>query len=103
MDDDHIEGRDRPYLSHLDFPTFGGDQEDIATIKYTTLNAHPQSAPSSHTYPAPRLISNFKGVVSDDVLGMELSSVAHLVLDGVERLFTLNRTRPTIRALDIET
>ena len=39
---DHSEDRDRPYLSHLDFPTFNGNQEDFATYRYTVMNLESQ-------------------------------------------------------------
>ena len=55
--DDHTEDRDRPYLSHLDFPTFNGNNEDYATYRYTALNLKSQCGTKDHKYLAPRLIS----------------------------------------------
>ena len=34
--------RDRPYLSHLDFPSFNGHKEEFAIYKYTVLNLKAQ-------------------------------------------------------------
>ena len=39
---DNTEDRDRPYLSHLDFPTFNGNKEDFATYKYIVANLKSQ-------------------------------------------------------------
>ena len=39
---DNTEDRDRPYLSHLDFPTFNGNKEDFANYKYIVANLKAQ-------------------------------------------------------------
>ena len=100
---DHSEDRDRPYLSHLDFPTFNGNKEDFATYRYTVMNPKSQCGTRDHKYPAPRLISNFKGAVSDVVRSMELNSADYAVPDGVERLLAFIKKRLNIRELDLET
>ena len=83
---EHSEDRDRPYLSHLDFPTFNGNKEDFANYKYIVTNLKAQCGQRDHKYLAPRLISNFKGAFSDDVRSMELNSAEYQTPDGVERL-----------------
>ena len=100
---DHSEDRDRPYLSHLDFPTFNGNKEDFATYKYIVANLKSQCGPRDHKYLAPRLISNFKGAMSDDVRSMELNSAEYATPDGVERLLAFIKKRLNIRELDLET
>ena len=101
--DDRTEERDRPYLSHLDFPSFNGNKEDFATYRYTVLNLKAQCGTKDHKYLAPRLISNFKGAMSDDVRSMEMNSSDYLVSDGVELLLAFIRKRLNIRELDLET
>ena len=99
----HSEDRDRPYLSHLDFPTFNGDKEDYPNYKYIVTNLKAQCGPRDHKYLAPRLISNFKGAFSDDVRSMELNSAEYQTPDGVERLLAFIKKRLNIRELDLET
>ena len=100
---DHSEDRDRPYLSHLDFPTFNGNKEDFANYKYIVTNLKAQCGQRDHKYLAPRLISNFKGAFSDDVRSMELNSAEYQTPDGVERLLAFIKRRLNIRELDLET
>ena len=100
---DHSEDRDRPYLSHLDFPTFNGNKEDFANYKYIVANLKAQCGQRDHKYLAPRLISNFKGAFSDDVRSMELNSAEDQTPDGVERLLAFIKRRLNIRELDLET
>ena len=61
---------DRPFLSHLDFPSFNGNKDEFATYRYTVLNLKAQCGTQDYKYLAPRLISNFKGALKDDVLSM---------------------------------
>ena len=99
----HSEDRDRPYLSHLDFPTFNGNKEDFANYKYIVTNLKAQCGPRDHKYLAPRLISNFKGAFSDDVRSMDLNSPEYKTPDGVERLLAFVKKRLNLRELDLET
>ena len=101
--DDHRDGRDRPCLSHIDFPTFSGSKEEYANYKYALLNLKAHCGPRDHQVLAPRLISNFKGAMSDDVRSMELNSADYLVPDGIERLLAFIKRRLNIRELDLET
>ena len=78
--------RDRPYLSHLDFPKFDGRREGYADYRYQALNLKSQCSHRDHTYLAPKLISNFTGAMSDDARSMDINSSDYLVGDGVERL-----------------
>ena len=95
--------RDRPYLSHLDFPTFDGQKEDYASYKYNVLNLKSQCGTTDHKFVAPRLISNFKGAMSDDARSMELNAGDYLLPGGVEKLLAFIRKRLNIRDLDLET
>ena len=90
-------------MSHLDFPTFDGEKGDFATYRYTALNLKSQCGPREHKYLAPRLISNFKGAVSDAVHNMELKPADYLVPDGVEQPLACVEKILNIRALDLET
>ena len=40
--DNGNEDRYRPYLPHLDFPSFNGNKEEFATYRYTVLNLKAQ-------------------------------------------------------------
>ena len=95
--------RDRPYIAHLEFPTFDGRKEAFNDYRYTVRNLLAQCVPKDHKYLAPRLISNFKGAMSDDVRSMELNSSDYLTEDGVERLLDFIKKRLNIRDLDLET
>ena len=101
--DNYSEGKDRPYLSHLDFPSFNGNKDDFANYRYTVLHLKSQCGQRDHTNLAPRLISNFKGATSEDVRAMKLNSSDYQVPDGVEKLLTVIRRRLNIRELDLET
>ena len=67
------------------------------------LNLKAQCGTKDHKFLAPRLISNFKGAMSDDARSMELNSTEYLVPDGVERLLEFIKRRLNIRELDLET
>ena len=95
--------RDRPYLAHLEFPTFYGKNEEYNTYTYTVRNLQAQCAPRDHKYVAPRLISNVRGSMSDDVRSMELKSSDYLVDDSVGRLLEFIRKRLNSWGLDLET
>ena len=67
------------------------------------LNLKSQCGSRDHKFLAPRLVSNFKGAMSDDVRSMELNSSEYQVPDGVERLLAFIKRRLNIRELDLET
>ena len=56
-----------------------------------------------HKYLAPRLISNFKGSLKEDVLTMELDANEYLVPVAIEKLLAFLKKRLNIRELDMET
>ena len=67
------------------------------------MNLKSQCGTKDHKYLAPRLISNFKGAMSDDARSMELNAAEYLIPDGVEKLLAFIRKRLNIRDLDLET
>ena len=67
--------RDRPYISHLEFPTFDGRKESYAAYRYQVMNLKSQCAPKDYKYLAPILISNFTGVMGEDARAMELNGI----------------------------
>ena len=42
------EDRDRPYVSHLDFPSFTGNTADFANYRYTAMNLKSQCGPTDY-------------------------------------------------------
>ena len=84
-------------------PTFDGEKENYADYKYNVTNLKSQCGIKDHKVLAPRLISNFKGAMSDDARNIELSAGGYQAPDGVERLLALIRKRLNIRDLDPET
>ena len=85
------------------FPTFDGKEEHYADYKYMVTNLNSQCGKKGHKYLAPRLISNFKGSMSEDARSMGLSAADYMTPDGVERLLEFIRKRLNIRDLDLET
>ena len=67
------------------------------------MNLKSQCSTKDHKYLAPRLISNFKGAMSDDARSMEFNAGDDLLPDGVEKLLAFIRKRLKIRDLDLET
>ena len=55
------------------------------------MNLKSQYGTTDHTYLAPRLISNFKGAMSDDARSMELNAGDYMLPDGVEQLLAFIR------------
>ena len=66
------------------------------------MNLKSQCSVKDHKYLAPRLISNFKGAMSEDARSMELNAAGYMVLDGVEKLLEFIRKRLHTRDLDLE-
>ena len=78
------EERDKPMLSHIEWPTFDGNANKFHTYKYAIQNLLAQVSTKDYKYLVPRLVANVTGSLREDLERIEFNAMDYQVQNGVD-------------------
>ena len=62
----------RPYLSHITFPSFDGNAQDFAKYKYEARGLRNQCSPNDYRYLVPQLVAQLKDPLKTSLVNATL-------------------------------